>query len=98
MATKGLQKVEFLAQLENIGKSVEDIAYYRLSYYGLSLSPTLKGRIENFFDAQKLLEGLDNSKYGFDLAVVVFKDNTWLPSLEDPWIYYSPPSYDELMQ
>ena len=93
MSIKGLCKVEFLAQLESIGKSVEDIAYYRLS-----LSPTLKGRIENFFDAQKLLDDLDNSKYGFDLAMVVFKDNTWLSSLENPWVYYSPPSYDELMQ
>ena len=80
----------------DIGKSVEDISYYRISPY--SKQPSIKGKSNNIFESLALLDSLDYINH-LSLCVIVFHDNTWIEydAYDREWIYNHPPSYDELI-
>lgn len=80
----------------DIGKSVEDINYYRISPY--SKQPSIKGKSNNIFESLALLDSLDYINH-LSLGIIVFHDNTWIEydAYEHEWTYIKPPSYDELI-
>ena len=85
-------KHQLLGFFSDIGKSAEDINYYRISPY--SKQPAIKGKSDNIFDSLALLDSLDLS-----LGIIVFHDNTWVEydAWDHKWNYNHPPSYDELI-
>ena len=80
----------------NIGKSAEDVNYYRISPW--SSAPTLKGKSNNVFDFMIVLDELSNINH-LALGIIVFHDNTWLmyAAADRQWEHMKPPSYDELI-
>lgn len=89
-------KQQILNKLNELGKSIDDIAYYRISPTNLD---TLKGRITNIFEAKQLLEQLDHPKSTISyLGVIVFTDNTWIEQESyNDWSYHAPIPYEQLM-
>ena len=79
-----------------IGKSAEDVDYYRISPW--SLGSSLMGKSNNVFDFMIILDELSNA-YHLALGIIVFRDNTWLiyDSADHQWEHMKPPSYDELI-
>ena len=89
-------KHQLLELFSNIGKSAEDVDYYRISPW--SSAPTLKGKSNNIFDFMIILDQLSNLKH-LALGIIVFHDNTWLmyDAADHQWEYMKPPSYDDLI-
>lgn len=89
-------KHQLLELFSNIGKSTEDVDYYRISPW--SSAPTLKGKSNNIFDFMIILDQLSNLKH-LALGIIVFHDNTFLvyDSADRQWEHMKPPSYDELI-
>ena len=54
-------KHQILGFFSDIGKSAEDIDYYRISPY--SKQPSIKGKSNNLFDSLALLDSLDDIKF-----------------------------------
>lgn len=90
-------KQQLLDVFSKLGKSAEDVYYYRISPW--SKSSTLKGASANIFDFMILLDKLDKINH-LCLGMIVFHDNTWLVYNVDDreWEYNCPPSYDELVK
>ena len=90
-------KQQLLEVFSDIGKSAEDVNYYRISPW--TKSPTIKGKSNNIFDFMLILDELDGASH-LSLGMIVFHDNTWLlyNMLDREWEYNCPPSYDELMK
>ena len=89
-------KHQLLELFSNIGKSAEDVDYYRIILW--SSSPPLKGKSNNIFDFMIVLDELSNINH-LVLGIIVFHDNTWLmyDSADREWDYNHPPSYNKLM-
>ena len=85
-------KYQLLGFFSEIGKSAEDINYYRISPY--SKQPSIKGKSNNIFESLALLDSLGIISRG----IIVFHDNTWIEydAYDHEWTYVNPPSYDEL--
>lgn len=92
----GSVKHKILGFFSDIGKSAEDIDYYRISPY--SKQPSIKGKSNNIFESLALLDSLAAINY-LSLGVIVFHDNTWIEydAWDHKWTYIKPPSYDELI-
>lgn len=90
-------KHQLLGFFSDIGKSAEDIDYYRISPY--SKQPFIKGKSNNIFDSLALLDSLATINH-LSLGIIVFHDNTWIEydASDHEWIYDCPPSYGELMK
>ena len=89
-------KHQLLGFFSDIGKSVEDIDYYRISPY--SKQPSIKGKSNNIFESLALLDSLATINH-LSLGIIVFHDNTWVMynTFDREWDYIKPPSYDELI-
>lgn len=89
-------KHQLLGLFFDIGKSAEDIDYYRISPY--SKQSSIKGKSNNIFESLALLDSLATINH-LSLGVIVFHDNTWVmyDFWDHKWNYYHPPSYDELI-
>ena len=89
-------KHQLLGFFSDIGKSVEDIDYYRISPH--SKQPTIKGKSNNIFESLALLDSLATINH-LSLGIIVFHDNTWIEydAYDHAWAYNFPPSYDELI-
>ena len=89
-------KHQLLGFFSDIGKSAEDIDYYRISPY--SKQPSIKGKSNNIFESLALLDSLATINH-LSLGIIVFHDNTWVmyDSFDHGWDYFKPPSYDELI-
>ena len=89
-------KHQLLEVFSDIGKSAEDINYYRISPY--SKQPTIKGKSNNIFESLALLDSLATINH-LSLGIIVFHDNTWIEydAYDYEWTYNHPPSYDELI-
>ena len=89
-------KHQLLGFFSDIGKSAEDIDYYRISQY--SKQPSIKGKSDNIFDFMIVLDQLSNTNR-LALGIIVFHDNTWVmyDAFDHGWDYFKPPSYDELI-
>lgn len=89
-------KEQILTNFSAIGKSHEDVNYYRISPW--SVKPSLIGKSNNVFDFMLILDQLANTKQ-LALGIIVFHDNTWIEydAVDRHWEYMKPPSYDELI-
>ena len=89
-------KHQLLEVFSDIGKSAEDINYYRISPY--SKQSTIKGKSNNIFDSLALLDSLATINH-LSLGIIVFHDNTWIEydAFDRKWTYNHPTSYDELI-
>ena len=89
-------KHELLALFSDIGKSAEDIDYYRISSY--FKQPFIKGKSNNIFDSLALLDSLAIVNH-LSSGVIVFHDNTWIDydTFDREWTYNHPPSYKALI-
>lgn len=89
-------KHQLLELFSNIGKSAEDINYYRISSY--SKQPSIKSKSNNIFESLALLDSLATTNH-LSLGIIVFHDNTWIEydTYDHEWTYNHPPSYDELI-
>ena len=89
-------KHQLLGFFSDIGKSAEDINYYRISPY--SKQPSIKGKSNNIFDSLALLDSLATINH-LSLGIIVFHDNTWVmyDAFAREWDYIKPPSYIELI-
>lgn len=89
-------KHQLLGFFSDIGKSAEDISYYRISPY--SKQPSIKGKSNNIFESLALLDSLATINH-LSLGIIVFHDNTWViyNAFDREWDYIKPPSYDELI-
>lgn len=89
-------KYHLLEFFSDIGKSAEDIDYYRISPY--SKQPSMEGKSNNIFESLALLDSLATINY-LSLGIIVFHDNTWIEydAYDREWNYIKPPSYDELI-
>ena len=89
-------KHQLLGFFSDIGKSAEDVDYYRISPW--SLGSSLIGKSNNIFDFMIILDELSNASH-LALGVIVFHDNTWVmyDAYDHEWNYNHPPSYDELI-
>ena len=89
-------KHQLLALFSDIGKSEEDVDYYRISPWSTAVS--FKDKSNNIFDFMIVLDKLSNTNH-LALGVIVFHDNTWLmyDAADRQWEHMKPPSYDELM-
>ena len=89
-------KYQLLGLFSDIGKSAEDVDYYRISPW--SLASSIKGKSNNVFDFMIVLDQLDNTNH-LALGIIVFHDNTFLlyDSADRQWEHMKPPSYDELI-
>ena len=89
-------KEQILTDFSAIGKSYEDVNYYRISPWTAAVS--FKGKSNNIFDFMIVLDKLSNTNH-LALGVIVFHDNTWLiyDAADRQWEHMKPPSYDELM-
>ena len=89
-------KHQLLGFFSDIGKSEEDVDYYRISPWSAIVS--FKGKSNNIFDFMIVLDQLDNTNH-LGLGIIVFHDNTWLiyDASNRQWEYMKPPSYDELI-
>lgn len=89
-------KHQLSAFFSDIGKSAEDIDYYRISPH--SKQPTIKGKSNNIFESLALLDSLATINH-LSLGIIVFHDNTWVmyDAYDRRWDYFKPPSYDELI-
>ena len=89
-------KHQLLGFFSEIGKSAEDINYYRISPY--SKQPSIKGKPNNLFESLALLDSLATINH-LSLGVIVFHDNTWVmyDTFDRGWDYFKPPSYDKLI-
>ena len=87
-------KHQLLALFSDIGKSAEDIDYYRISPD--SKQPSIRGKSNNIFDSLALLDSLATVKH-LSSGVIVFHDNTWIDydTFDREWTYNHPPSYIE---
>ena len=96
MAKLSFIKNELINKLNQINKSIDDIAYYRISYN----KQVLKGQIDNIFEGKQLMDALEEAKLTFlYLGIIVFKDNTWIEYVYvEGWIYYAPIPYKQLME
>ena len=89
-------KHQLLGFFSDIGKSAEDISYYRISPY--SKQPTIKDKSDNIFDSLALLDSLATINH-LSLGIIVFHDNTWIEydAYDHKWTYVNPPSYNKLI-
>ncbi len=89
-------KHQLLAFFSDIGKSAEDISYYRISPY--SKQPTIKGKSNNIFESLALLDSLATINH-LSFGIIVFHDNTWIEYAvyDHEWVYNFPPSYNQLI-
>ena len=89
-------KHQLLEVFSDIGKSAEDINYYRISPY--SKQPTIKGKSNNIFDSLALLDSLATINH-LSLGIIVFHDNTWIEydAFDRKWNDVNPPSYNKLI-
>ena len=90
-------KHQLLGFFSDIGKSADDIDYYRISPY--SKQPSIKGKSNNIFESLALLDSLATINH-LSLGIIVFRDNTWIECdayYDHEWTYIKPPSYDELI-
>ena len=89
-------KHQLLGLFSDIGKSAEDIDYYRISPY--SKQPSIKGKSNNLFESLALFDSLATINH-LSLGIIVFHDNTWVmyDTFDRGWDYFKPPSYDELI-
>ena len=89
-------KNQLLALFSNIGKSAEDVDYYRISPD--SKQPSIRGKSNNIFDSLALLDSLTTVNR-LCIGIIVFHDNTWIDydAFDREWEYMKPPSYDELI-
>lgn len=89
-------KEQILTNFSAIGKSHEDVNYYRISPW--SAESTLTGKSNSIFDFMIVLDKLSNTNH-LALGVIVFHDNTWLmyDAADRQWEHMKPPSYDELI-
>ena len=80
----------------DIGKSAEDVDYYRITPWSTAVH--FKGKSNNVFDFMIVLDELSNINH-LALGIIVFHDNTWLmyDAADRQWEYMKPPSYIELM-
>ena len=92
----GSIKHKLSAFFSDIGKSAEDISYYRISPF--SKQPTIKGKSNNIFESLALLDSLATLNH-LSLGIIVFHDSTWVmyDAFDRGWNYFKPPSYDELI-
>ena len=90
-------KHQLLGFFSDIGKSAEDIDYYRISPY--SKQPSIQGKSNNIFESLALLDSLATINRLF-LGIIVFHDTTWIEydAFDREWTYNHPSSYNKLMQ
>lgn len=89
-------KEQILTNFSTIGKSYEDVNYYRISPWSTAVH--FKGKSNNTFDFMIILDELSNINH-LALGIIVFHDNTWLmyDAADRQWEYMKPPSYDDLI-
>ena len=89
-------KEQILTNFSAIGKSHEDVDYYRISPWSAAVH--FKGKSNNTFDFMLVLDKLSNTNH-LALGIIVFHDNTWLmyDAAARQWEHMKPPSYDELI-
>ena len=89
-------KQQLLNVFSDIGKSAEDISYYRISPYYKQQS--IKGKSNNIFESLTLLDSLATINH-LSLGIIVFHDNTWIEydAYDHEWAYNFPPSCNKLI-